>query len=328
MEKEKLEKALDKVYPLISKGTDLFHFYNDKVYVVDEINQIILSHPFTSEINGSIKAVELYKFIKNVTGNRISIKNEDNTVSLKTRTAKTQLTKVHTQPLEDKTVDNWNTIPDNVIPIVQKVVKHCSKNKNEPSLNGVHIKDKVIEATDTYNLSQYQLDEPFPVDEVTIPSKITNLLDSFTQIAQNDTFLFFSNEEGTVIQCTLITDKFPDTKNIIKNSDGVSITLPEEIKPVIDTASIFAEIPDDKINETVRITFNNNQAIVSAKSSTGSEFENIVDCEYTGEEFTILINPAFLKKQIKDTNNIEISKRLIKFIHSDHIHITMLREIV
>ncbi|MEA1928048.1 MAG: DNA polymerase III subunit beta [Candidatus Auribacterota bacterium] len=101
---------------------------------------------------------------------------------------------------------------------------------------------------------------------------------------------------GVYMISRLVEGRFPNYQQVIPQQEGVTLTLPrQEFMQVVRLASL---ITDEKSN-SVRFTFGNGVAKLSAVTPDVGETEDEIPIDYDGEELNIAFNPFFIIDVLK-----------------------------
>jgi len=333
--KEELKKALEIVKPglankeIIEQSTS-FAFMKDKVVTYND--EISISHPISGlNITGALKAEELYQLISKTKKDEIEIIQKDNQIILQSGRSKAGLI-LQTDiklPLEEiGEIEKWKTLPENFSKAVKFVSIAAGTDMSKPVLTCIHIdKSGYVEASDGFRIVKYE-NIKIPVNTFLIPASSARELIKLnpTKIAegQEGGWIHFQTNEGTIISCRVFEDKFPDTSELFK-VEGVSLTMPAIVSEIIDRAIVFSK-RDHSFDERVSIVIQNNKIKISAKSETGSWFEEDANMRFKDEKISFAITPYLLQDILKETYSFVINENMMKFEGTDWLYVTTLCE--
>lgn len=326
------KKILDVVKPALAikeiiEQTSSFAFIDGKVVTYNDEICIIAPIP-NVDIQGVIKAEELYKFLSKVKEKEFDVALTENEVVMKAGHAKVgfALNKEVLLPLDDKLTkkNKWKVLPVNFLQACKFAAASTSANTTDPKLMCVHITSEgIIESSDNFRLVVWDLKEPIPVEATLIPATSMREVIKLnpTKISSDIGWVNFKNENDVVISCRTLDEKYVDTDKIIKSITRLKkITFPEGVIPILEKAEIFTQ--EQKISGQVILTFKDGKILVKSESTTAWFKETIA---YDGEEqFTFSITPYLLKDILKQTHECFINDSVLKFKGKQWIYITML----
>lgn len=330
---EQLKHALETVKPglankeLIEQSTS-FAFLKDKIVTYND--EISISYPMKLDIQGAIKADELYQLLNKLNKEEIDITVTDKEIIIQCGRTKAGLIlqqeiKLPLEEIEEQ--DKWYDLPEDFIKYMRFAMTSCSKDFSRPKLTCVHVnKNGRIEASDDSRIIQCKLEKKLPVDTFLIPAtSVTQLVKlNPTQVASGKSWVHFKTDERAVISCRTFEDSFPNIGQHL-NVEGVEITLPKITSDILDRAVVFAK-RDHILDEEVSITLNNNRIKIEARSETGGWFEEEANMKYNDELIAFLISPYLLKDILLETQTCIICENRLKFNGLNWSYVTVLKE--
>ena len=332
MKTKELLDALTVVKPGLSnkeiiEQANAFAFMDGKVVTYND--QISVSHPVEGlDIDGAIKAEELYQFLSKVKSEEIDISIEEEKVLMKAGRSKASFLmeaeiKLDLSALHGK--KKWKKIPDEFIPAIQFVSMATSNNASTPALTCVHVReDGKVEATDQYRASRtyggLELDFLFPSEFVAVVARLKP-----TKICLESSWVFFKTEAGTVLSCRIFQAEYPNIDPLLSRWDNGQQTLhfPETIKEVVERAMVFSK-REHIFDEVIHISIGKKKMEISSQSDYG-EFSESIPMEYKGEPIEFKIRPHLFLDIIKEKDaSVQIDDRFIYFASNEWQYITIL----
>lgn len=321
MNREDILNALEIVKPgLASKEhieqSTCFAFKDGKVVTFND--EISVSHPVEGleGLEGAIQANEFYQVLCKMKTNEIEIEIEGSEVRLKSGRAKAGLVlqeKIR-MPLEaigEKS--KWKKIPEGMLDALKFVSFACSSDMSRPIITCVNVKsDGTIEASDSYRIISYKMNEEVPISSFLLPASTIRRLGGCkpTQISEGYGWVHFMTSAGTEYSCrTFFGDTFPDISKFMK-VQGEDFELPRAIEEVLDRAAIFSNEAD---SNAVTITIKPKRIVIRGQSDTGW-FEEDMNLKYRGPEKQFTIRPELLKDVVKMLRKCILGENAIKFI--------------
>jgi len=338
IKKDQLKEALEIVKPGLAdkeiiEQTTSFAFMGGKVITYND--EICISHPIEGiDLEGVIKAEELYKFLGKVKKDEIVVTTEENEILMKAGRARAGFALMLEVLLPiDKELskkDEYKKLPEKFLKAIEFATPCVSKDMTNPKLACVHLnKEGLIEATDNFRIVRYTLDKELPFETTLIPglSMKEVLKIEPTLVTEGEGWLHFKNEQGTEISCRTLDERFVDISSVLpKTDDFIQITFPEETDEILEKAKIFSQSMSKQTNEeSVSVSITDNRLLIESKSETAwfKEFVKIKD--YTGEDFSFSITPYLLQDILKETSVCMLYKNMLKFSSEDWVYISSLR---
>jgi len=319
--KEQLQKALMIVQPgLASKDvieqTTSFAFLNGKVMTYND--WISISHPVEGlDIQGVLPSKELYKLLQRINNEEIDIKVNGNQVDLKFGKGHANLT-LQTEikiPLI-KIKNDWKKLPKSFNHLAKLAMGSCSRDMSLPLLTCIDVHENgILQATDSYRIIYCDLKEKMPIETFLFSASSAKeaIKINPTQIAKDEKWIHFLNEEGTIISCRLnkFEKKYPDLKKHFNIEKEKSVEFPKITNEILERAQVFAT-RDSQFDEEIIINIQNKRMTISSRSETGSFSEKTL-IHYEGDPIEFIIPPCLLVDILKETNQCKLGKNSIKF---------------
>jgi DNA polymerase III sliding clamp (beta) subunit (PCNA family) len=335
IKKDELKQALEIVKPGLAnkeiiEQTTSFAFTEGKVVTYND--EICISHPLPDvELQGVIKAEELYKFLSKVKNDEIIITTEENEIQMKAGRARAgfALMLEISLPLEEelKKESDWKPLPEKFLKALGFAIPCVAKDMSNPKLVCIHLNEKgVVEATDNFRLVRYELGEKLSFSSTLIPgvSMKEVLKIKPTHVSSGRGWLHFKNEQGTEISCRTLDEKYVNVSDALPKDEGAfDFVFPKETTEVLDKAEIFMKQMNE---EGVNVSIAGTRLVVSSESETAWFKESIKIEEHKGKDFSFSITPYLLQGILKDTCTCKVYESMLKFSSEDWIYISTLRE--
>jgi DNA polymerase-3 subunit beta len=281
----------------------------------------------------TIPAKKLFDIIKEVVSDEIEIKNIDgDIVNIKAGKSKFVLNGINKKdyplinefPQQDHIVFNAKTFADMLI----KTVYAVSKDAQRYVLNGVYLSLKqnvfTVVGTDgkrlAYIVDTLQTDMNIEKTAI-IPTKaVVDIIKILGTNTENKELLFAFTEENRIaikfgditFFAAVIDGKFPNYVQILpkENQDLITVKLNvAQTLSAIKQAALFT-LANVGVASPVKLTFDKNQLLVSASSSTAGSGEIEMDVEFSNKKVTLLFNPQYLKDVLQ---NIECENVILNY---------------
>ena len=333
MNRMKLLEVLDKARLGLASGdvidqTTCFVFEKDKVLTYND--EVSVFCPLEGlDVEGGVKGVELYKLLEKTTGDEVQISVKDSKLVLTKDNMRAELLmeKEITLPSMDFEKFEWSSLPNDFIMGVNFCLFSCSTDMTRPVLSCVYVnKEKgVIESTNNHRLSQFKLSGDI-ASSFLLPSVSARKLVHYEvgEIAFSEGWVHFKTDDGCIFSIRTYGGKFPNTDVVVNYFREGNVTdkvyFPKDLESVLDRAMIFSKSGD----ETVRLVFKGGKLTVQAEGEVGY-FEEGMNTEYKGKEFSFLINPSYLCDICTKTDYFQvIEDSMVKFEGDNWVHVIAL----
>lgn len=335
LQKTELEKALSIVKPglaskdLIEQATS-FAFIDGHVITYND--EISISHPITDlDLEGAIRAEELYLFLRKVKQDTIDIKIVENEIQFKAGRTRAgfALQEEITLPLKTlKKKGKWGKLPEEFCHYLKMAMGAAGRDMSEPIMTCVSIqKDGFLCASDNYKLIQCETGEEMPLDDFLLPAEaaVKILPLKPTHVASGKGWVHFKNKDHTVISCRIYPeDTYPDTSKWLA-VDGIEVTFPKTITDIIDRCAVFAKRVH-LLDEEIKIHLEDDKIRIEAKSDTGWIKES-AKIKYSDDPVTFSITHYLLADILKETQTFLLSDKALKFQGAGWVYVSALRNV-
>jgi hypothetical protein len=313
----------------ILKYNSNFIFNGEFLIVFND--RIFAAIKFPTEFIANVPGEEFFKIINSIRAKNINItKKEEDNLSITTKNINILIKclsidlSIIDQLFSSLQKNNWSVLPVNFTEGLLLNVFCTSRDFTKPLFTCVHVKGKIVEATDNYRISRFVMStdvkEEFflPNDNVLSFLKLKILFSHYQKI---NNWLFFSDEQKKVyFGMRDMVGEFPDTSSFFAMK-GKKVILPGNIESNIDLVSVLAEGDYDFDK---RITFEIKDGILKCRTShEKGKIETKINID-TKQKILFEINPIFLKEIIKKTKTFVYNDSFLKFIDSNYQYIISL----
>lgn len=328
--KVELQKALEIVKPGLAnqeivEQTTSFAFINGRVTTYND--EISISCPVSLNVEGVIRAEELYQLLTQVKQDEITLTTQKDAVLLQAGKSKAGFPLIKEIKLPLSEIDNkgWKKLPENFLEALHYVSFSGSKDASYPILTCINItKDGLLESTDNYRATQYNIDAiPFsfllPLNAIT---GLSNL--PVTQIKLTKSWVHFRTKDDIIFSCRTFDGEYPDVSELFSygRKQATKIKFPGGIDEVLDRAKVFTKQTEQQ-DECVTITLSKEKLVVESKSDYGW-FKEQVAADYNGMPISFLISPSFLQDILKRIQQCLLIKDRLLFTGKNWKHIVAL----
>lgn len=327
--RSELQEALEKVKPglaskeLVEQSTS-FAFLGDRVVTYND--EVSVSHPVEGlDVRGAVTADKLYKFLNRLKREEIEIEWEEDQVKIVAgkSTAGLVLEREIKLPIEEVgEIGDWKALPDGILDSLKFCYPCCSRDMSRPAFACVHVNGNRVEATDSFQIVRYELDEPVPIDRFLIPASAVRDLVRYNvkEVAEGYGWIHFRSEDGTVFSSRVFEGDFPDIEGFL-SFDGTEVTFPKTILQALKRAEIFSTSDLDTVDlPTVVVSVEESQITVSARDHDGW-FEEKVRTKYEGDPARFITGVKFLLNLLDQVSVCVIGEDTVRFNGEDWVHV-------
>jgi len=331
LKREELLEALTKVQPGLAtkeliQQSQSFVFSKRRITTYND--EISVSCKFESDIEGVVKADELYQLLDKTKAKEIEVSIDGNILLMKTKNSKAgiNIESDVNLPIDDiEEGQNKKELPEDFIDGLKFCMFSASKDITKQILTCILAKDNYILSCDNYRLTEYKLkDGNYFKKPILVPVDTAKKLIAYKPkeyaISKSNNWLHFYSDDVT-FSCRTFAKRYPDT-SLLQRIEGVDVIIPNKIKDVLERALIFVKGHTEQ-DEYVKVTLKNN-TITIYSVGIGGWFEEKRDIKYKSNAISFLINPTLFIDSINLLNNITIGKTKIKLNGDNFIHVVSL----
>jgi DNA polymerase III sliding clamp (beta) subunit (PCNA family) len=266
VKRQELVNVLTAIKPGLAKKAivdQATHFIITGDRVLTYNDRICISYPYKTDFSCSISAEEFYKILNRIPDEDVTIDLDEGKLmvhglkvraSLATETGDDILSLVNALAFDQ--IGKLNPLPKDFVEAVKLCVFSASKDISSPALACLFIKGKTIAATDDLRISEYKMSTSMKCSFLLPASSAEELIkfdpDQF-YIAEEKTWIYFVTKEGAIFCSRLVDDTFPDYARFLDGFGNDSITLPENMNELVETASILTNDENDAQEVEVQI---------------------------------------------------------------------------
>lgn len=328
-----LLSALQLVQPGIApkevvQQSNCFVFTNDQVFTYND--EIAISHPFTTDINGAVLASELMGLLNKTNQEELNITQTDAGLSVTGAKFKAsiKIASEITLPIDEISETGvFSGLPEDFTAALEFCLFSCSRDMTKPAVTCVHATEDRLESSDNFRITVRYFDENiYFVDPILIPFDAAKVLVKFNVVeyASNKGWLHFKTKEGTIFSCrTYENITFPDVSRFTEMK-GELVTLPNDLADVLLRAGVFSTTKfhtDDRVT----IIIEEGRLVVKAKGDAGW-FEEFCRIKYKGRQKKFEVHPEFLSYIFELCKTMEIGDDRLRFDGRDEefVHVVSL----
>lgn len=203
--------------------------------------------------------------------------------------------------------------------MLRKTAYAASQDDTRKTLKGVLMSFKggklTMVATDGRRLALVEHEIELPAEaekDVILPSKVVNELqrslstDGDVRITIEKTQIAFKMG-STKVYSKLLDEVYPNYRQVIPESCTERISVDRQLLlSALDRASVMTM----EESNSIRLTFESNQLIVSSRAAEVGEVRDIVPIKYDGAKIDIVFNPSYVMDPLKAIDEDEIAMEL------------------
>lgn len=203
--------------------------------------------------------------------------------------------------------------------MLRKTAYAASQDDTRKTLKGVLASFKggklTMVATDGRRLALVEHEIELPVEaekDVILPSKVVNELqrslttDGDVRITIEKTQIAFKMGQ-TKVYSKLLDEVYPNYRQVIPDSCVEKISVDRQLLlSALDRASVMTM----EESNSIRLTFDSNQLIVSSRAAEVGEVRDIVPIKYDGAKIEIVFNPNYVMDPLKAIDEDEVTMEL------------------
>ena len=203
--------------------------------------------------------------------------------------------------------------------MLRKTAYAASQDDTRKTLKGVLTSFKggklTMVATDGRRLALVEHEIELPAEaekDVILPSKVVNELqrslttDGDVRITIEKTQIAFKMGQ-TKVYSKLLDEVYPNYRQVIPESCTERISVDRQLLlSALDRASVMTV----EESNSIRLTFDSNQLIVSSRAAEVGEVRDIVPIKYDGAKIEIVFNPNYVMDPLKAIDEDEITMEL------------------
>ena len=318
---EELLKALETVKPALAQKDivpEMTHFVFDGNYLSAYDDKISISVEFQSDQTFCVKGDDLFNIISKLNKEKeVTITKKKDKVTVKQgRRSATLATSEGTfineyiESVHDSISEEFSELPEDFVKGLSMCYPCASGDASSGVFNCVSVENNRILSSDRNRIGVYYLgsdiDEPFLIKASAV-HKLVNY--EITHYLVADKWVHFLTENDIIFSIRKVDaeDGFPDFIYLIEQAEKAKnkIDLPEEMKDMIDFASIMSEA--DVYYKKAFITIDGDKLTVKCKTKErGSAIASTKLKKSSKKKIEFVINPTFLLYTIGLAKSIKV----------------------
>jgi len=307
-----LIKALKLVMPGAGKGETLLSGADSFVFSPGHVqtynDNLSVSFPIATGIEGAVKAGELVRVLEKMSGIEVTLERDQDSALLITDGATDLSLKLLDINLADLiqalNLENlrWKKLPTDFLEAMELCLPCASSNPAQTVIRGIRVEGISVFSTDNFRASWYLLSAT--MDDFTIPKdSVADLLKipDLTKYSVTSSWVHFTNDNGVIFSSRTLGGAYPsDTiRNLFPpEEEGELFTLPEALKSSMDRTQLVTYLRETGL-DYVTISKEGNHLIVKGERDFGSIKDRIpIEPDQWPDGVAIHIHPKFLRSAL------------------------------
>lgn len=312
---EDFKEALELVRPGLAKKEiveQMVHFIFDQDMITTFNDMVCIMHPFTTNLQCSVKADELYKWVSRKTGELGVTKLDDGGIVFRAGSGRLQMS-TQVEDLLSEALHNlrneipiqneqWYEVPDSFLEGIVLCSFSASTDEVAGPLTCIQVRDNLLTATDRVRLARFEMDSFMTEegDEVLMKAVIAKDLASFKPVlfSWSSSWVFFKNKIGTIFSVRKMKGSFLACDELLQRIMADVVTEPIELKSedvinAVDTVTVLKEG-----DEFIQMNFREGNIRFEYKSQIGRAVEVISHPTPSNSGFSINVSPDFIRNAL------------------------------
>lgn len=289
-----------------------FVFKGGRVFTYND--SIAISHPVEVDIEGAVKAQEFMKILTKLKDEEIELATNGSELLItgKRATAGIRLEAEITLPINEiQEPEGWAPLPDNFVPAIQFACLSTGRDMTKPVLGSLHINRRIVESSDNFRITRYQLTSPFR-GPLLLPAVAAAELVPFSPIEYVTAlgWIHFRNKEGVMFSARTYEGQFPDMEPFLfVGDDCYEMETPADLPEILERAGIFSP-SEYEHGEFVEIHLEGNRMTIRGEGPSGW-FEERCPARWSGDQAVCFrIHPRFFKEIANHSKKVRVDTKL------------------
>lgn len=328
-----LLETLEKVRPGLAGKTEVIEQSQSFVFLGDRVvsynDEIAVSAPLTSGIEGAVKGDELVKLLSKAKDEVLELEAGTGELLVKGKNLRAGIAMEAeiSLPLEEiKPPEDFTPVPECFTEALRFCMFSASTDRSKPKLNCLRVKGRHVLSCDNYRLTRYDMGDKatkaFP-DEVLIPVASVRELIGYKPEGYGISkgWIHFQTEGGVVFSCRVFEEDYPAVEQLLE-VDGDSVEFPPNMKDMLTRAEIFAQ-GEASAESYIEVSIDGDKMLLTGRGDYGWLKEKARVKHGDGKaKFTI--HPQFLSDVLDLLRTVEIGGNRMKMEGDNFIHVAAL----
>jgi len=326
-------EAINRVRPGISSGAlveqaDLLMMDGERLYGFND--EISVSYPFKTGQQCGVFVEELFKLLQKIGEDEIELSNatkdKKNQLIITAGNTTAGFYTVPDVPIPDIGLDeviHWIELPKDFCEAIEFCLPSAATDPKKGILNCLKVEKQAVISCNNYQATVRDLSTEIAIDLI-VPRTAAKDLSEYNpvEVAANDSWIHFKNDEGVTFSCRTMTGEWPNVMGLFEIDEYKKIILPKNLKAVLKKA----EIMTDKDNKTVVLEFGKDHLVCKAETEKVGWIEERLDIDNSEEIPDVMINPDLLAAILNEIQEVKITDRAMVFEGQTFSHVIGLKK--
>jgi len=333
VQREKLLETLGKVQPGLAGKTEVIEQSQSFVFLKDRVvtynDEIAVSAPLKSGIEGAVKGDELIKLLSKLKDEGLELEPGEGELLLKGKKVRSgiRMEAEISLPLEEiQPPEDFTEVPEAFCEGLKFCMFSASTDKAKPILGCLKIEGQHVLSCDNYRLTRYDMGkkaaDAFP-EPLLLPAISARELLSYkpTEYGTSRGWVHFNTEGGVVFSCRTFEEAYPKVEHLL-DVEGDTVEFPANMKAMLTRAEIFTQ-GEGSSDSRIEVALEDDKMILTGRGDYGWLKERAKVKHGKGKaKFTI--HPQFLTDVLDVLREVQIGSNRMKMEGDNFIHVACL----
>lgn len=312
-------KAIEMIRPGITNSQaveqfSLILFSNNRM--ISYNNELAISVPFKTDIEGGVAANELYELLKKLKSTGVTLENTGGEVVVSTEKTRAGFKVSDDIEIPDLGVDEmkesaWFDLPENFMEAVGFCLFSAATDLGKGVFTCLNAIDGKVESCDNFRLTRFDLKADMP-EPILLPRAAATILVNYAPIqagySSAESWVHFRSADDITFSTRIMDGEYPNLDAIIE-TEGDEVEFAADTKDTLGRAEIFASGDDDKFKK-VHMEISKGAAVCRAEGPNGWIEEKLAISYKGNQTIKFDVTPSFLVQIIDKTKKVTIGDRL------------------
>lgn len=300
-----------------------FRFHPDKVVTYND--NVLVSIPFESGLEGGVRAEEIYKLVTKLTDDEINLSISTGELRLTCGKVEAGIALVDVSHPPISFDEQQQPLTLELLEAIKLTKFSVSTNMTYMRFTCIHVKDNTVTSSDGFRVSRVYLSENSPFAFL-FPGFAAQFLDDYalSTIHVDSGWIHFGGERGITFSVRKINEEFfeEDKINNYLAVDGPSFAFPPQTGDILERCKIMV---DQAVSFEMFVDIQVKDGIMSCRGEkTLGWVKEEISTDYSGDPFHIRINPLFLSDILSRTPSMIVGKDRCLFEADNFKHVMVL----
>jgi len=315
----------------LAQQTCHFIFMEDMIATYN--GRILITHPYVSDAEFSVKGEEFFRLIDGMPDDIIALALEGNKIKLSAKSTSAALTVLsESENKIPKTIrtmtqqmSKWKPLPKDFREAIDLCAFSASADLTAArGMACVSVQGNICKSRDISRASMYRMKEEVK-DHLLIWSREATELAKFDVVeycTDGEKWAHFRTIDNATFSCQILrADHSPKLVEVLDSFNQYPhFELPSEMKSVIDSVFVLAHDILDLSGKFIAIRFEKGEIFVKADNDIGW-VEKKLKCGYDGDSITVGINAKFMSQILERATQVAVHEGQLHFVSGPFQHL-------